>query len=461
MTDVMRHRGPNDRGIYLVPGIALGVRRLSIVDVEGGHQPVSSPDGRIWAVQNGELYNHQELRARLRASGHQFRSSCDTEVIPPLYDAFGPAFPNELRGMFAIAVWDERSRRAILVRDRLGVKPLYYTQQEGLLVFGSELKSILASGLIAPAIDYEAIEAYLSFGFVPGPRTFIAGVRKLMPGNRLIVDASSVRSEQYWSYPQPKPNRQIPVEEWPDRLLTALRESVAMRLMSDVPLGAMLSGGLDSSLIVAIMAEQMAEPVKTFSVGFAGASPNELEDARNVANLLGTDHHEIELSLNTDLDIAELIWYLDEPVADLSSFGFFALSELASKHVTVALSGQGADELLGGYSRHRAAAAIRYWNGLPGPLRRGLARVAPNRLRLSRLETLASADPLRRMALVKSNLTQSAQSRLFKGSLTYSGNKASLQAITSRVNHGRADPLGELLSLDAQLGLVERYVALL
>ena len=371
MTDVLSHRGPDDRGTYEAAGVALGARRLSIVDVAGGHQPVRNEQGSVWAAQNGELYNHLELHRQLEQDGHRFASRCDTEILPHLYEREGERYPELLRGKFAIAVWDGERRRAVLARDRLGVKPLYWAQRDDLVLFGSELKSVLASGLIEPQLDYEAIDAYLTFGFLPGPRTPLAGVQKLLPGHRLIIDAAGARSEAYWHYPKPAPDHSLSEQEHGERLLELLEESVRLRLMSDVPLGAMLSGGLDSSLIVALMARNMSEPVKTFSVGFREAAEgNELADARLVANHYGTDHHELELSLHDQqLDLPQLVWHLDEPLADLSALGFLALSQLATQHVTVALSGQGADELLGGYPRHRNAWVTNAWSRLPRPAR--------------------------------------------------------------------------------------------
>ncbi len=272
--------------------------------------------------------------------------------------------------MFGIAVWDGRERRATIVRDRLGIKPIYYAEVGDLLVFASELKSLLASGLVPLELDYEAIEAFMTLGFVPGPMTPLAAVRKLMPGHRLVVDSGGVSVEQYWAYPEPMPV-DATLEECSERLYTELEESVRLRLMSDVPLGAMLSGGIDSSVIVGLMAKQMSNPVKTFSIGFAEAGEgNELADARYVAEFFGTDHHELELSFaEQTVDLSDLVWHLDEPLADLSSLGFLALSELAASEVTVALSGQGADELLGGYRKHRAAAIAGAWQRLPRPLR--------------------------------------------------------------------------------------------
>jgi asparagine synthase (glutamine-hydrolysing) len=367
MTDALVHRGPDERGTYLAPGVALGVRRLAIVDPRAGQQPVSSEDGEIVAVQNGELYNHLDLRREL--SGHRFRSACDTEVLPHLYEHCGAALPGRLRGKFALAVWDGRARRLLLARDRLGVKPLYYARVGELLLFSSELKSLLASGLVPTDLDYEAIDAYLSLAYVPAPATPLAAVRKLEPGELLLAGPhEGVRRERYWHYPLPEPDSPArPEGEYAEELLELLDESVRLRLMSDVPLGAMLSGGLDSSLIVALMARNASGPVKTFSVGFREAGPaNELGDARRVAELYGCEHHELELSYaEQSVDLADLVWSMDEPLASLSSLGFLALSQLASKHVTVALSGQGADELLGGYERYRTAALAARVRRLP------------------------------------------------------------------------------------------------
>ena len=255
---------------------------------------------------------------------------------------------------------DDRERRLVLARDRLGVKPLYVAQVGDLLLFSSELKSLLASGLVPLDLDWEAIDAYLAFGFFPGPRTPLAAVEKLLPGEFLVAGPGGVRRERYWSYPKPAPESGRSEDEWAEGLLEQLDEAVRLRLMSDVPLGAMLSGGLDSSLIVALMARHQSGPVQTFSVGFReDGESNELADARLVADLFGCEHHELELSQrDQEIDLADLVWWLDEPLADLSGLGFLALSELASRHVTVALSGQGADELLGGYKKHRAAALV-------------------------------------------------------------------------------------------------------
>lgn len=460
MTDSMVHRGPNDRGTYMSDGVALGVRRLSIVDVEGGHQPFSNEDGRIWGMQNGELYNHAAIRAELEGDGHRFMSRCDTEILPHLYERDGDLFARKLRGMFGLCVWDERERRAVVARDRLGIKPLYYAVIDDVVVFGSELKSVLLSGLVPADLDFEAIDAYLTLGFVPGPLTPLASVRKLLPGHVLVVERGRVRVERYWEYPRPhNGGAGLTVEEQASELLHLLDESVRMRLMSDVPLGAMLSGGLDSSLIVALMARNMTSPVETFSVGFVeDGDDNELADARFVAGALGARHHELELSYkDANVDLAELAWHLDEPLADLSSLGFYALSKLASSHVTVALSGQGADELFGGYSKHRAATIAAAWRRIPRPLSAaGLAVARRGPRRFDRpVRTLEAADPVQRLLAMSSRMGGKMREELYCGPLTGASGAMTQQVVASLVEGVRDDPLPATLHIDGQLALVD------
>jgi asparagine synthase (glutamine-hydrolysing) len=451
MTDAMIHRGPNDRGTHVAPGVALGARRLSIVDVEGGHQPFANEDGTVVGIQNGELYNHDELRRNLQAWGHSFRSRCDTEILPHLYEHYGPRLTDQLRGKFGLAVWDAERRSGVIARDRLGVKPIYYAIAGDLLLFASELKSLLASGLVRPDLDYEAIDAYLTLGFVPAPRTPLVQVRKLLPGERIVVQDEAVKLERYWRYPEPSgdhaPRRDV--REHAEDLLEVLDEAVRLRLMSDVPLGAMLSGGLDSSLIVALMARHTPGSVKTFSVGFAEAgADNELAVARRVASLFGTDHHEVELSLfDESVDLPELAWHLDEPVADLSALGFLALSKLTAETVTVALSGQGADELLGGYSRHRNAAIGGSLDRLPRRLQEVLLAAGsrgPGRTR-GVAAVLRSRDAVSRQLAAFSGV----------GAARPSDGGAAARAIAERLPARRHDPLATMLFLDGQLGLVD------
>src|SRR4051812_26498792 len=457
MTELIDYRGPDDAGYVSGDGCSLGARRLSIIDVAGGHQPFGDESGRIWAAQNGEIYNHDQLRDELRARGHVLRSRCDTEVLPHLYEDHGPALAERLRGMFAVAVWDTDARRGVLIRDRLGIKPLYYAIAGDRVVFGSELKCVLASGLVSGELDPEAISAYLMLGYVPGAMTPLRGVRKLLPGERLVVEDGRVKLERWWEYPVPEPEEGRTTAEWAEIVLDKLDESVRMRLMSDVPLGAMLSGGLDSSLIVALMARHMTEPLETFAVGFAGES-SELPDARLVADALGASHHELEVSLGTEHDdLARLIWPLDEPLADLSSLGFLALCELASQHVTVALSGQGADELFGGYRKHRVASLAQRWNRLPGVVRGGAAAaIARGPGRGARMaEALQASDPVARVLATSGFVRPDLRGALSGGALAdYAGPAEAV--LRDRLSGAPgAAPLEAALYMDARLGLVD------
>jgi asparagine synthase (glutamine-hydrolysing) len=457
MTDVMTHRGPNDRGTISRPGFALGVRRLSIVDVAGGHQPVANERGSIVAVQNGELYNHAEIRRQLERSGHVLQSRCDTEILPHLYEEHGDELPERLRGKFGLAVWDDERRRGLVARDRLGVKPMYYAELGDLLLFASELKSVLASGLVPLELDADAVDAFLTLGFVPAPLTPLRAVRKLLPGHRLIVDGRSVRSEQYWAYPEAAEHRPGRSDaEYEQLLLAALEDAVSSRLMSDVPLGAMLSGGLDSSLVVALMARRMGKPVKTFTVGFAGTPDNELAAAREVARHFGTDHHELELSLSDPIDLDALVWTLDEPLADLSAVGFGALSALAAEHVTVALSGQGADELLAGYDRYRQLRLVDRLARAPAPVRRGVraaGRFGPPRLQAA--AALAEApDLVTAMLLARSPWGPTARANAGLGALAGADGVVG-RLVADRAPAAGGDTVGRALALDARLGLVD------
>jgi asparagine synthase (glutamine-hydrolysing) len=460
MTDLMRHRGPDDRGTYVELGVALGVRRLSIIDVDAGHQPWANETDDVWAILNGELYNHDDLRRQLVDDGHTFHSRCDTEILPHLYERHGDAFPSRLRGDFGLAIWDGRRRRLVLARDRAGVKPLYYTQVDDLVVFASELKSLLGSGLLRPTVDPEAVYLYLTFGYVPGHRTLLSGVSKLLPGEILTVENGEVCSREYWSHPIPTMAAdRLDDDEYARRLLSELEDSVRVRLMSDVPLGAMLSGGIDSSVVVALMARNTDRPVKTFSVGFVESNDsNELADARMVANAFGTDHHELELSFAHDtVDVADLVWHLDEPVADVSSLGFLALSEFAARSVSVALSGQGADELLGGYKKHRAAALAERWQLLGGLGRRSAAlaaKVGPASVRRP-ARTLAAASPVDRHLAMSGRLDPGLRERLLTNALLGADDEVVVRALAPYAEGLDDKPLAASMYLDGRLALVD------
>ena len=460
MSNAMVHRGPDDHGEFSSAGVAFGARRLSIVDVEGGHQPFSDDSGTVTAVQNGEIYNHVELRRELEKLGHTFRSRCDTEVIPHLYRRYGPDFAEKLRGMFAIAVWDEREQRAILIRDRLGIKPLYYARVGDRLFFASELRSIIGTQQIPLDLDYEGISAYLELGYFPGALTPLAAVSKLPAGHRLIVHPSHEQVERWWEYPIPNPGpTRLGLRHYAEALLAELEESVRLRLMSDRPFGAMLSGGLDSSLIVALMAPQLSDPVKTFSVGFKeDQESNELAVAQKVADQFGCEHRQVELSMVSDtLDLPRLAWDLDEPTADLSALGFHALSAVAAEDVTMALSGQGADELLGGYRKHRVAAAM---DRRPY-LARG-ARLLPERV-LARapgpwgrlLTAFAAEDPASRLlAMSGIPLADRDEGRGGVPGLPQDAARRAIETLAGRLPRAGSALAGTLF-LDAQLALVD------
>jgi asparagine synthase (glutamine-hydrolysing) len=457
MTSTMRHRGPDDAGYHVGDRVAIGVRRLSIIDVVDGHQPFTNERGNVVAAQNGELYNHEAIRRRLERDGHIFTSRCDTEILPHLYEAEGDDMPQTLLGMFAFALWDAERQRALIVRDRLGKKPLYYAEVGDVLVFGSELKAVLASGLVPSDLDLEALDLLLALGFVPGPRTLLRHVRKLLPGHRLVVEHDRVRVEQYWQYPRADAELSRSDSEWSEELVDLLRDAVRIRLMSDVPLGAMLSGGLDSSLIVALMAAESTRPVQTFSVGFSGVPDNELPVARETARALGADHHELELSLDDPVDIEGLVWSLDEPIADLSAIGFAALSQLTARHVTVALSGQGADELLAGYDRYRQVAAIERWSRAPASVRRAVAAAAavgPARIRRG-TAAAAADDHVVAGTIARSEWLETVRSRSARGGLGDVRPDLLELTLAERLEGAPGDGLARTLILDAQLSLVD------
>jgi asparagine synthase (glutamine-hydrolysing) len=404
MTAAIEHRGPDEDGHLLEPGVALGMRRLSVIDPAGSPQPVACEDGEVTAVFNGEIYNFRELRDDLCRRGHRFATRGDGETIVHLYEEHGPRFVDHLRGMFAIALWDRPRRRLILARDRMGVKPLYVAETAQGLAFASEVKSLVAGGLVQPRLDPDAAELFMAWGYVPGPATLFAGVRKLPPASYLIyADGRVVEQREYWT-PWDAPLRLAGAswEEDGDRLLELLRTATRARMVSDVPLGVMLSGGLDSSLITALMAEASDRPVQTFSIGFVeDASANELAEARHVARRLGTDHHEMETSALDHPDLLDdALRHLEEPIADLSCVGLLMLSRLAREAVTVALSGQGADELLGGYRKHQFARAADLLGRVP-PARGAVALAArlgaPESARARGLRALSTRDPVERM----------------------------------------------------------------
>jgi len=365
MTELIAHRGPDDHGYHLRTRVGLGHRRLSIIDLAGGRQPLANEDETVWIVFNGEIYNHVALRKELLARGHQFRTHSDTEAIVHAYEEWGPECARRLRGMFAFAIWDERAQRLLLVRDRLGIKPLYYAQLAGDIVFGSEIKSLLTVPAVDGAVDDDALAAYLALRYVPAPLTMFRGVKKLPPASLLVWQNGRISIDRYWDLAEvPTTDAAPPTEA---EAAAELRERVdhvtKLRLMSEVPVGAFLSGGLDSTMITAAMlkAEDARGALKTFSVGYAeddAQSEDELAYARLAAQALGTEHREVRVTMREAADaLPKIVWHLDEPVADPACVPLYFLSRRARQEVTVVLSGEGADEALGGYYIYRRMAA--------------------------------------------------------------------------------------------------------
>ena len=350
MSDIQKHRGPDESGTYVGDRIALGHRRLSIIDLSTGRQPLSNEDGSIWIVFNGEIYNYQDLYRQLEGS-HTFRTRSDTETIVHLYESHPNNFIEQLRGMFAFALWDGRSRTLILARDRVGKKPLYYYLDEKRLIFASEIKSILVHPDLKLEIDEQAVSDYISLGYVPSPKSIYRSVRKLRPGHFLRVRDGGVQEIRYWDLSF-KPDYSLTEEQWQDRLLAELEEAVRIRLMSEVPLGAFLSGGVDSSAVVAMMSRLMDQPVKTATIGFNEDKFDESGFARVVSTHLKTDHHEQTVTPDKIAVIEKLAWHYDEPFADSSALPTYYVSQVAREKVTVALSGDGGDENFAGYRRY-------------------------------------------------------------------------------------------------------------
>jgi asparagine synthase (glutamine-hydrolysing) len=382
MCATLYHRGPDDEGIYLNGSFGMGIRRLAIIDLLTGHAPLSNEDGTVWVVQNGEIYNFLELRQQLQLRGHRFRSSCDTEVIAHLYEDEGPACVRALRGMYALALWDDKQQTLLLARDRLGIKPLYYTCDSTRLLFGSELRALLAAGL-EPQLDMQALHDYLSLSYIPAPLSIMRGVKKLLPGHMLLYHKGHMRVEQYWQVQPPAGSPARGDEELVEEIYGLLRESVQSHLVSDVPLGVFLSGGVDSSAVVALMREITGSKIKTFSIGFPEKSFNELEQARLVAHRFDTEHHELMLSPQAAEIVPQLAQGLDEPFGDSSALPVFYLSRFARQSVTVALSGDGGDEVFAGYETYAAYRWAEAYKRLPRLLSQRLVPSIVHRLPVS------------------------------------------------------------------------------
>ena len=381
MNDRLIHRGPDDEGYHTDGNIGLAMRRLSIIDLSTGHQPISNEDGTIWIVFNGEIYNFQELHERLVQKGHVFRTKSDTEAIIHLYEELGTDFVKELRGMFAIAIWDGRKKRLVLTRDRVGKKPVFYSANGRFLAFASELNALLAAG-VDRDIDLRAVDAYLTLQYIPGPLSIFKSVRKLEPASLLTLENGKITIEKYWDLPRGEKKLDLPLAEVKERLYNELLEATKIRLMSEVPLGAFLSGGIDSSVVVALMAKSSAQPVKTFSIGFKEARFSELGYAKQVAEMYGTKHTEFIVEANMADVLETLVRHYGEPYADSSALPSYFVSRETRKEVTVALNGDGGDEAFGGYLRYVAMKLDDYTRMIPSAARKamlGFIRLLPQK----------------------------------------------------------------------------------
>src|SRR6266849_4848767 len=424
MCERMVHRGPDSEGLFVTNGAALGMRRLAIIDLITGEQPVFNEDKSVAAILNGEIYNYRELRAGLEKLGHSFRSASDTEVLPHLYEEHGAEMVRELNGMFAFALWDAKRRRLLVARDRFGEKPLYWGVFDNTLLFASEPKVLLAHPAVKPTLNLQALRQYLSFDYVPAPLSIYQGIQKLPAAHTLTLENGRITIETYWrlSYRKKDP---IPTEhEAAEHLQDLLADSVRMRLVSDVPLGVLLSGGIDSSTVTALAVRASSEPVKTFSISFAESSFDESSYARAVAKFLGTDHHEERLSANlAAILVGDIGSWMDEPFSDPSLVPTYLLSRFTRKHVTVALGGDGGDELFAGYPMYLGHRFAEIYTRVPRLLRRGLIEPLVRRLpvktknlsfdyRARRFVAGANHDPVARHHMWFGSFTSAEQEEL-------------------------------------------------
>ena len=459
MCKLITHRGPDDQGIFECDFAHIGMRRLAIIDLHSGHQPIHNEDRSVWVVFNGEIYNFRDLRARLERAGHRFSTDSDTECIVHAYEEYGDACFSELRGMFGIAILDLSRRRLLLGRDRFGKKPLYYTvTPDGIFAFASELKSLYAVPGFDPRIAPSSVRDFFALGYVPQPATIHEGVHKLPAGHHLRFEAGRIAIDRYWQLDY-GPKWRESEAELEKRLLAHLEDAVRVRLASDVPFGAFLSGGLDSSVVAALMARNLSTPVQTFTIGFREDAFNEIPDARAVANHIGAQHHELVVDASAVSLLDDLVWHFDEPLGDSSAIPTFLVSRLAAKHVKMVLSGDGGDELFGGYDRYRRYAVLerlrRQSRGLAGPALRALGAMlpAPRGPRLARIgDRLSQPYPDNYLSGVALHTRQDLAEFLqpeFRGVDPYAG-------IRSRFHRADIDdPMERILSGDIDSYLVD------
>jgi asparagine synthase (glutamine-hydrolysing) len=464
MNRLISHRGPDDSGIYLDHAIGLGSTRLSIIDLSGGHQPLSNESGDIWIVFNGEIWNYKTLRQELIEKGHHFRTNCDTETVIHAYEEYGVDGIARLHGMFGLAIWDSLRRRLLLARDRVGKKPLYYTRVDGNLVFASEIKALLCHPQVERRVDVQALADFLSVRYVPGPATLFANIYKVQPGHWLLCEDGTLREECYWDFSFGVTEKR-PVEEYIQGIQQHVHRAVEERLMADVPLGAMISGGVDSSIITGIMSQLMKEPVKTFSVGFDAPDYSELPYARVVAEHFGTEHHELVVKHS---DLAKywplLTWHRDEPVSESSDLGVYLISKLAKQHVKVVLSGEGGDELFAGYPKYIVDWLARYYHLCPAPIRDQVIIPLLDRLPYSMRKLKKAARALSQPAPQRWMNWFGVFNGEFKENLLSASIKGSIDSDSSHVfqrwlqRNPQRDDLSSMLYLDTKIWLPDNLL---
>jgi asparagine synthase (glutamine-hydrolysing) len=462
MCAALEHRGPDSRGLHVDAGVGLGIQRLRVIDLATGDQPIFNEDRSIAVVLNGEIYNYRELRRELESAGHRFATRSDTEAIAHLYEEDGPRLVHRLHGMFGLAIWDARKRRLLLARDRVGKKPLYYALHAGGLSFGSELAALLQDEQVSRDVDHEALDAYLAYRWVPAPMTAFRAVRKLPPASTLVFEGGRATISRYWELDFSKKRRFSDPREAEEELREHIRTATARRLVSDVPLGAFLSGGVDSAAVVAAMAEASSQPVKTFSIGFTSEKFNELPLARLIADRFATEHHELVVEPRVLELIPRIVRHYGEPFADDSALPSFYVAELARRHVTVALNGDGGDESFGGYPRYTVNLASAHLRRIPRRIRRLIASAGlripdsgtidswPSRLRRAS-ETLSLDSPARYVAYM-THLNGLRRHRLYTDEYReLVGRSSATEVIEGPWRHSPADSIVDvMLDVDVQ-----------
>jgi asparagine synthase (glutamine-hydrolysing) len=471
MGRITRHRGPDDEGVYADGPCAIGMRRLSIIDLAGGHQPISNADDTLWVVCNGEIYNFRELRHDLQGRGYRFKTGSDTETLLHLYAEYGDEFVHKLNGMYAFALWDKRRRRLLVGRDRLGIKPVYVWRSGRRIAFASEAKALLALPGVDAALDPTALRSYLNLGYVGAPHSIFADIEKLPPATLMVIEDGRVETRRYWRIPQAVDEARSEAE-WIDQARARLQQSVRMQMVSDVPVGAFLSGGVDSSTVVGLMAAYSREPVRTYAIGFHGSEADEfyseLPYARKVAQLFKTEHHEIMVRPDVSTLLPRLMWHMDEPIADTAFITTFLVSEFARRDVTVILSGVGGDELFGGYRRYLGNHYQAYFAKLPEWMRRTASAIG-QRLPSDRHSPLLNLSRLAKGFLDSAGLPFDERYRAYVqvfssddvDSLLRARGAACPDLIADAFRHARGDDaLNRMLAVDAETQLPDDLLML-